>query len=76
MDEYTRKIRYSNENEQLLKQFQKITNATGLNKAYQRGHVFAFKFTQAQRDDVMALMEKTGLSFEEVFDKYVTEVGP
>jgi len=62
-----KKIRQSAEVEGLLRQFTNHDGPKGNGRAYQRGHEFNFDFTQAERDQVLKLMEY-GMSFDEAFD--------
>lgn len=61
-------IRNLRSTDQLMRQFLKLESGLGNNPSYQRGHEFAFGFTQAQKDAVNELLI-SGMSFEEAFDK-------
>ncbi len=69
---YAKYIRGQRSTEQLLRQFLKMETGLGKNKAYERGHVFNFEWTQEQRDVVNKLMTDENLSFEEAFDRVYT----
>ena len=55
------------ETERGLRQFLKLETGLGNSKAFQRGWVFAYEFTEEQRAMVNLGMEE-GLSFEDAFD--------
>lgn len=61
---YAAKVRKSAEVERLLRQFIRTTPKT---KAYDRGHTFAFEFSEAEKKQVNELM-KGGFTFEDAFD--------
>lgn len=67
-DHDLRAIRKTREVEQGLRQFLKIETGLGKSAAYRRGHIFAFEFTQEQKDRVEELMIG-GMTFEDAFDK-------
>lgn len=69
---YAAKIRKTAEVERLLRQFIRITPKT---KAYDRGHVFAFEFSEEKKKQVNELMEG-GCTFEEAFDLVSEEEAP
>lgn len=68
---YAKYIRNQRSTEQLLRQFLKMETGLGKNKAYERGHVFNFEWTQEQRDVVNKLMQDEKITFEEAFDRVV-----
>lgn len=66
---YARYIRNLRSTDQLMRQFLKLETGLGNSSAYQRGHTFAFKWTQEQRDAVNKLMDDEGITFDEAFDR-------
>lgn len=66
---YAKYIRNQRSTETLLRQFLKLETGLGKSRAYERGHVFNFEWTQEQRDVVNKLMTDEGLTFEEAFDR-------
>jgi len=64
---YAKYVRQLPSTERLLRQFLTMETGQGKNAAYNRGHDFNFKFTQAQRDEAFRLMD-AGKTFEEAFD--------
>jgi hypothetical protein len=67
-DDDLRKIRYSREVEENLRQFLKLESGLGNSSKFQRGWVYNFEFTQEQRDSVNALMA-AGRTFDDAFDE-------
>ncbi len=65
---YAKYIRGLRSTDQLMRQFLKLETGLGNNSAYQRGHTFAFEFTEEQKAEVKRLMDE-GMSFEEAFDR-------
>jgi hypothetical protein len=63
-----KKLRNSREVEEGLRQFLKLESGLGNSSRFQRGWVFNFQFTDAQRAEVNAMME-AGVSFDEAFDR-------
>jgi len=54
--------------DRMLRQFLRLESGLGNSRGFQRGWVFAYEFTQEQKDRVNRLMEE-GKSFEEAFDE-------
>lgn len=65
---YAKYVRNLRSTDQLMRQFLKLESGLGNSPAYQRGHEFAFKFTDEQKAEVNKLMD-AGASFEDAFDE-------
>lgn len=58
--------------QEMLRQFLNTDGpAKCVNKAYDRGYEFSFRFSDVERSDVNYLMESMHMSFEEAFDAYM-----
>jgi hypothetical protein len=68
MSDEIKKLKESRAVQENLRQFLKLETGLGNSPQFQRGWVFNFQFTDAQRAEVNSLME-AGVPFDEAFDR-------